>query len=290
MTPPVLVTGAAGALGSRVVERLRSQKRSVRCLVRSRAVEHADESVRGDLSDGPSLDAAVRGVDCVLHLAAVTHARRARVYFEINHAGTERLVAAAERAKVRRFVHVSTRAVSPSGGGYSLSKHMAEHVVRQASLEHTIIRLPEIYGMGGVEGVDRILHLAREGASISLVGDGNDQLCPMYVDDAVDALAGAVAAPLAAHKTYTLGGECMTIREFACTCTDILSSPSRLRSVPVPIIAALGLAGRVLPVPVYPDQLARLRCEKPPVSPEAESELGFRARPLADGLAGLADG
>ena len=44
----------------------------------------------------------------------------------------------------------------------------------------------------------------------------------------------------------------------------------------------------MLPLPIYPDQLARLRAEdKPQPSPEAEQELGFRTRPLAEGLAAL---
>jgi nucleoside-diphosphate-sugar epimerase len=284
---PILVTGASGAIGSRVVEQLRGQGRPVRCLVRRRPVANADELVRGDLGDGSTLDAAVEGAEVVLHLAAVTHARRSRDYVETNLLGTKRLLEAAARHGVRRFVHVSTRAISEAGGAYSVSKHMAEHAVREAPVEHTIVRLPEVYGGAGAEGIDRIVSRARRGAAIPVVGDGADRLCPMHVDDAVAALAGAVAAPAASGRTYTLGGECLTTREFAEACARAFSSKSRLRPVPVTAVAALGLLGRVLPLPIYPDQLARLRAEKPQVSPEAERELGFRARPLAEGLASL---
>lgn len=286
MAGSILVTGASGAIGSRVVVELRGGGRPVRCLVRRRAVDGADELVRGDLADGSTLDAAVRGVDVVLHLAAVTHARRARDYVETNFLGTRRLLDAAVRHGVRRFVHVSTRAVSQSGGAYSLSKHLAEGAVRDAPLEHTIVRLPEVYGGGGAEGVDRIVSAARRGARIPIVGDGSDRLCPMHVDDAIAALVAAVtAAP--GGRTYTLGGSCMSTREFAETCIRAFSSESRLQPIPAGAVAALCLLGRILPVPVYPDQLARLRCEKPPVSTDAERELGFRTRSLAEGLAEL---
>jgi hypothetical protein len=58
--------------------------------------------------------------------------------------------------------------------------------------------------------------------------------------------------------------------------------------VPVIAVRAVGLLARVLPLPIYPDQLARLRAEdKPQPSSEAEQELGFRTRPLAEGLAAL---
>jgi nucleoside-diphosphate-sugar epimerase len=284
----ILVTGASSAIGLRVVERLRGQGRPVRCLVRSRPVANVDELVRGDLGDAASLDAAVQGAEVVLHLAAVTHARRSRDYIETNLIGTQRLLAAAARAGVRRFVHVSTRAVSETGGPYSLSKLLAERAVREAPIEHTIVRLSEMYGGAGTEGIDQIVARARRGSAIPIVGEGADRVCPMHVDDAVAALVGAIVAPVASGRTYTLGGTCMTTREFAEACARAFSSACRLRPVPVPAVAALGWLGRVLPLPIYPDQLARLRAaDKPAVSPEADGALGFRTRPLDEGLAAL---
>lgn len=288
MAAPILVTGASSAIGARVVEQLRGEGRPVRCLVRRRPVADADECVPGDLGDGATLDAAVRGAEVVLHLAAVTHARRPRDYVETNVLGTKRLLDAAARHGVRRFVYVSTRAVSETGGAYSRSKLHAERAVAEAPVEHTIVRLSEMYGGAGAEGIDQIVARARRGAAIPIVGEGAERVCPMHVDDAVAALVGAVAAPVAGGRTYTLGGECMSIREFADACARAFSTVSRLRPVPVTAVAALGLLGRVLPLPIYPDQLARLRAEdKPEVSPEAEQELGFRTRPLTEGLAAL---
>jgi NADH dehydrogenase len=285
---PVLVTGASSAIGTRVVKRLRDRGHPVRCLVRSGAVTNADEVVRGDLRDGSTLDAAVAGADVVLHAAAVTHARRSRDYVETNVLGTQRLLEAAARHDVRRFVHVSTRAVSEAGGAYSVSKLRAEDVVEQAPVEHTIVRLSEMYGGAAGEGIDDIVSRARRGASIRVVGDGEDRMCPMHIDDAADALAGAVDAPAAGGRTYTLGGTCMTTREFAETCARTFSTNSRVRPVAVAAVAVLAALGRVLPLPVYPDQLARLRAaDKPEVSPEAERELGFHTRPLPEGLRSL---
>jgi nucleoside-diphosphate-sugar epimerase len=285
---PILVTGASSAIGMLVVEQLRRRDRVVRCMVRRRPVANADECVQGDLGDASSLDAAVDGAEVVLHLAAVTHARRSRDYVETNVLGTKRLLDAAARHGVRRFVHVSTRAVSETGGAYSRSTLMAERAVAEAPVEHTIVRLSEMYGGAGAEGIDQIVSRARRGATIPIVGEGAERVCPMHVDDAVAALVGAVAAPAAAGRTYTLGGECMSIREFAEACVRAFSTVSRLRPVPVTAVAALGLLGRVLPLPIYPDQLARLRAaDKPEVSPEAEEELGFRTRPLIEGLAAL---
>jgi nucleoside-diphosphate-sugar epimerase len=277
MARTVLVTGAAGGLGRALIPVLRSRDWRVRALVHRRAVEAADEQVAGDLGDAASLRAGATGADAVLHLAARTHARRTADYFEANVEGTRRLLAAG----VPRFVHVSTRAIGEGGGGYSDSKRQAEQLVERSGAEWTIVRLPEVYGAGGAEGVDRIIDGARRGGAIPLVGAGTDEICPVHVDDVTAALAAALDAP--AGRTYTLAGECMTTRAFADACVGMFGG-GRVVRVPVAALRALGVASRVAPLPLYPDQLARLRAPKPPPSPEAGPDLGFAPRPLRDGL------
>jgi nucleoside-diphosphate-sugar epimerase len=280
----VLVTGAAGALGTRLLPVLRERGWRMRALVHRRPVEGADERARGDLADIGALHAAANGAEIVVHLAALTHARREGDYRTVNVAGTERLLRAAASAGVRRFVHVSTRAISPAGGGYSRSKLDAERLVEEAALEAVIVRLPEVYGAGGREGIDDILARARRGRPIPVVGKGDDLLCPVHVDDAVAALAAAVEAPGAAGNTYTLAGECRSARDVAAACAAIGGAGSRLVHVPRALVSAAALAANVLPLPLYPDQPARLRAPKPPPSPEAGDDLGFRSRPLDEGL------
>jgi len=285
MSDPVLVTGASGSLGRVLLELLGQRDVPTRCLVHRRPVEGSAGSVRGDLADLGSLERAVAGAGAVVHLAALTHARVAGAYDEVNLRGTQRLLGAAETAGVRRFVHVSTRAVSPGGGAYSRSKAAAEAAVAAAALDTVIVRLPELYGAGGTEGVDRICALALQGSAIPVVGRGQHELRPLHVGDAAQALAGALEA---APGTYTLGGPPVSVREFAERCIAASGSASRLRFVPRGAVAMAGRLGRILPLPVYPDQLARLEAPKPAVTPSAETSLGFRSRSLDEGLAAAA--
>jgi NADH dehydrogenase len=206
----------------------------------------------------------------------------------VNVEGTENLLRAADEAAVGRFLHVSTRAISAEGGAYSNSKRRAEELVRKRMPEYVIVRLPELYGADGTEGVDEIIARARRGAPIPLVGRGSDLLCPVYVEDAVTALVAALESPTAVGKTYTLAGECMTVRELAERCLRAFGSKSRLVRVPLPALAAASQLARALPVGLYPDQLARLRAPKPPPSPEAKNEIAFQPRLLEEGLARLA--
>ncbi len=61
-------------------------------------------------------------------------------------------------------------------------------------------------------------------------------------------------------------------------------------AAPWAALALAGVAARALPLPIYPDQGARLRSPKPAPSPEAADDLGFRPRPLTDGLRALTVG
>ena len=276
MSDIVLLTGASGSLGRRLTPALRGAGWRVRALVHEQPAPDADEQVRGELADARG---AMQGASGVIHAAALTHARRGSAYMRVNVDGTAALARAARDAGVARFVHVSTHALSPRGGGYSRSKLIAEDVVRDSGVPFTIVRLPEVYGAGSNEGVDRIVAVARAGGRVALVGDGSQRITPVHVDDVVPALVAALRAPEALGHTYTLGGESMSVREFAGACG------AAVRAVPVPVVAAAALAARVLPLPLYPDQLARLRAERPPASPEAERHLGYRPRPVAEGLA-----
>ena len=214
----------------------------------------------------------------------MTHARRGHTYETVNTHGTRNLLGAARMAGVGRFLHVSSRAIDAAGGPYSSSKAEAERLVRESKLPYSIVRLPELYGSGSREGVDDIVSRARAGRPIFLVGDGSDEVCPVALEEAVAALAAALSSDAAVGKTYTLGGECMTLRRLAERCTAAFESRSRIVGVPVTVVAALSLLARVAPLPLYPDQLARLRAPKPAPDEAARVDLAFRPRPLEEAL------
>jgi hypothetical protein len=74
------------------------------------------------------------------------------------------------------------------------------------------------------------------------------------------------------------------VRAFADACVSAFGSHSRIVRVPVPLVSLAARVSALLPLPLVPDQLLRLRAPKPRPSAEAASELMVRARPLAEGL------
>ena len=164
----MLLTGATGFVGRHATDAFRAAGLQVRALVRSpdRAGHLLDagfELVPGSLEDGDRLAEACRGVDVVVHMAALTHARTERDYERVNVAGTQLLLDAALAAGASRFVLLSSLAAAGptarAGGisaqdeprpltAYGRSKLAAERVVMEAAdrIEAVILRAPAVYG------------------------------------------------------------------------------------------------------------------------------------------------
>lgn len=284
----LLVTGP-GKLGTRLLPRLARQGVAGRVLYRRAAPGLPDgwEAVRGDLTVPASLAGAAQDCDAVLHLAALTHSNDARRYVAVNAAGTGNLLAEARRAGVRRFLHVSTRAIDPAGGAYSRSKIRAEALVRESGIPWTILRPAEVYGAAGGEGLQAVIERVRAGRWVPIAGDGSYRLAPVFVEDVIDGLCAAVRTPAAGCLFHLAGPEEIPYaRLIDRLATHYGTRPRRIR-VPAPLLHAAARALALLPLarpPLYADQIPRLRSPKPYEIEAAAAALAFRPRRLEDGL------
>jgi len=230
--PPadVLVTGAAGFLGRRLVARLRAEGRSVRVLVRRPVGAYAQDpgiqTVIGDLGDPRIVDHAVKGVDVVHHVGAAM--RGGPRDFEAGTVwGTRNVVDACLRHRTRRLVYVSSMSVfdhagrAPDAvmteasayephpewrGAYTQTKLNAERHVREAvelhGLPAVILRPGQIFGPGAEKVTPNgVIGLAGRWVA---VGSGAQTLPLVYIDDVVDALVRAADAPQAVGKLFNI--------------------------------------------------------------------------------------
>lgn len=160
----LLLTGASGLVGSRLLPRLAQDGFDCRALVRGEVeLPPGTTAVRGDLADPDSLRAAVDGVDAVVHLAALFRTTDEDAVWRANLDGTRNLLeAVSARAPQARFVMSSTGNVydadasrpaletdrcSPTAA-YPASKIAAEQLLRDSGLTWAILRLPFVYGDG----------------------------------------------------------------------------------------------------------------------------------------------
>jgi nucleoside-diphosphate-sugar epimerase len=98
----------------------------------------------------------------------------------------------------------------------------------------------------------------------------------------VAVLERALTAP--PRREHTLAGECTTVAELAREVTLHVGSSSRVTHVPLGVVALASRVARLVPLPLYPDQLARLRSPKERDASSARAELGFEPRTLAECL------
>lgn len=172
MSKTIAITGATGFAGRHAVAELLERGHRLRALVRSPQsadLPDAVELVKGDLSDASALTRLVARADGVVHLAGALTALDAAAYFAVNTQGTRNLADAAQKARVRRFVHISSLAArEPQLSGYAASKRGGEDVVsaRMDELNAIIIRPPAVYGPGDRGTLPLIKELTRPVAAI----------------------------------------------------------------------------------------------------------------------------
>ena len=236
----VFLTGGTGFVGRHVARRLTERGHGVRALVRvpDRAValrELGAELVEGDISGREALDGAMTGCDAVVHLVGIIREKPPAVTFETVHTrGTERVVEAAARTGVRRFVHMSALGAAPHGTPYQRTKYEAEEVVRRSGIPYVVFRPSVIVGPGG-EFTDLLVRLVRYVPVTPVIGDGSYRMQPVDVDDVAAAFVQAV-------ERADLDGACFEI-----------GGPHKLTYNRIMEIVAeeLGLRRRKLHIPVW---------------------------------------
>jgi uncharacterized protein YbjT (DUF2867 family) len=262
----ILVTGATGFVGRRVVHALRSSEREVRCLVRDPAAASALEQlgcelVSGDMSDPASLAQAVAGCEAVVHLVAIIHGRPGD-FERVMADGTRSLVAAARDAGIRRFIQMSALGVGEETKDlvpYFRAKWAMEQAVKDSGLEYVIFRPSFIFGPGG-GAITEFVRLVRYLPAVPVVGSGKQRLQPIFVDDVAAYVDRAVELPAAANRTFELGGpEVIDWNELWTRIARMLGKRRPLVHLPMGLVRAPAVVLERLPKPlVTRDQLIML--------------------------------
>ena len=260
-----MVTGAAGFIGSHLVDRLLANGNEVlgvdaftgyysrRTKERNLRTARASEGYRfleGDLLD-LDLEELLDGADGVAHLAAEPGVRRSwgrnfPRYVSRNVLATERLLEAAGETGLPKFVYASSSSVYGSDPGYpvdeeqarrpaspyALSKLAAEELVglyhRERGVPGTVLRYFTVYGprQRPEMALSRFLFSALRGRPVDVYGDGGQRRDMTFVSDAVDATVAALGAPAG---VYNVGGGTRA------TVDEMVEAVRRVTGVPVEV-------------------------------------------------------
>jgi farnesol dehydrogenase len=315
----ILLTGATGYLGSEIARELIARRESFRILVRDSHRLGFDpracccEVFTGDLRDGETLHAALRGVDAVIHTAALVKmwVRDRRDFQRINVEGMQKLLQTSAQAGVERVVYTSSflalgpssnvnadeqqHPAGPYSNAYQESKAQALDWLRREGYRQfpVIALLPGVlYGPGPkTEGnlVGRMIDQYLGGKFPGLFGSGEQRWSFAFITDVAKAHLTALKNGKPGEE-YVLGGDNRSLNDVFRVLADLAHIQTPVRHIPFAAGKLLGV-GEVI--------WARLSGHTPRCTPgaveifkhdwvyssaKAIRELGYWVAPLEEGL------
>ncbi|OGC42980.1 hypothetical protein A2Y85_02715 [candidate division WOR-3 bacterium RBG_13_43_14] len=256
----ILVTGASGFVGKNLVLKM-SETNQVRILVRKTSKinvfkdNNNIEIVYGELEKNQGLDAALIGIDTVIHSAARTYGRTYYEYYRSNVEATENLVNAMNRQKTKKMILISTHAgCGPCDNNepicetyqpkpvsfYGRTKIISESVVRNSNLEYIILRPVSVYGPHDTDFL-KIIKMIKGGVCPA-IGHGKMYINLIYIDDFVNLIINVLKHNIFNKGTYfSSDGNVYSTDEFIDAVASILKKKYLKITIPTFIGMLYGL-------------------------------------------------
>jgi NADH dehydrogenase len=239
----LLLTGATGSVGSRLLPLLLESGEDVRCLVREpRRLGDRRVDVQialgdlGEMSDPYLVRQALRGVDTVIHLAATIRDQPPHRIEELNGLASVRLLRAAERSGVQRFVFFSALNASVAQRTrFFRAKWLAERAVASSPLQTTIFAPSIVYDRS-----DPWVTLLRRFSFLPVLpvsGTGQARFEPIWAEDAARCVVAALAG--GERQRYELAGpQRLSYDEMSDLVSRVAGRPRPLVHLPLPMVRA----------------------------------------------------
>jgi len=285
----ILVTGGSGFIGRRVVARLADRGNGVRVLARGQRrteLPNRVEAVNADVLSGDGLSEAMSGIEKAVHTVAIIRESGGQTFEGVIRRGTERVVAAAKLAGVKKLVYISAIGAQDNlTYPYLRAKWWAERAVASSGIKYTMLRPSIVFGEGD-EFINALAGLVRYNPIVPVAGNGRAKFQPIWVEDLVTCI---VACLDDAHDGETLevgGPEHLTYDEMLDIVKQTLGK-SRLKAhVPLALMRPLAQVMEwVLPKPpVTQEQLKMLALDNTTDTDSVMRSFGVQPRRLADSL------
>ncbi len=244
----VLVVGATGRVGSRVVQILRQEGRPVRALCRSEAKAVSLRSLGteiaiGDLGDPRSLADACQGVNAVITAATSLNPRRLRAAYRpevIDDQGHRTLFDVARRSGVKHLIYISALGVDhPEAPRQFRVKRGVEETLQASGLPYTILR-----PSGFMENLLPVIATMERWGITPLAGSGRSPITYIATQDVAEVAVRALDRPEAQGRILEFGGpEDLSNRDCVGIASRVMGR--RVRIVPIPL-SILRWGGEVL--------------------------------------------
>lgn len=215
----ILLTGATGFIGNRVLQALSKNNLQVRCLVRKPTLSQNQNItyVTGDVLDYDSLVRATSGVDTVyyfIHMMGNQPAGGQKKFDELDRLAINNMVRACRENGVKRIIHLTGMRNPQENLSHHLeSRKEVEDIIRNSGIDHTIFRASIIIGRGGA-AFDILETAVRKFAIIPIFKWENTRVQPIYIDDVIRYLVECLDRKETLNKCYDIGcSQVLTYKE-----------------------------------------------------------------------------
>jgi uncharacterized protein YbjT (DUF2867 family) len=231
----IAITGGTGFVGQHLTDRLKSEGHEIISLARHQ--RNDDESVRfvsTDLANVRTLVSAFQNCDAVAHCAGINRELGKQTFQRVHVQATRNVVAAAQKAGVKRISLVSfLRARPDCGSPYHESKWQAEEIVRNSGLDYTIFKAGVIYGLGD-HMLDHLSHALHTFPIFGLVGLKQKSVKPLAIEDFVHAMRAALIEGRLKNQTVAiLGPEEMLLSEAVRRVAEVVGKKPIMFRLPI---------------------------------------------------------
>jgi NADH dehydrogenase len=291
----VLVAGGTGFIGSRIVDALLAKgEHRILVMTRNPATARPKQGVdyvRGDVSAPASLETATRGVDVVVHAVQfpnhpVENPRKGWTYQQVDGEGTARMVAAASKNGVKRFVYLSGAGTRPGRPEpWFKAKVRAEDAVTASGMEYVILRPSWIYGPDD-RSMNKFVAFVKYLPVVPVIGSGQERVQALAVADVGAVAAAAVDEPAATNRVFELGSRPpLTMDEILRTIMRILGKQKPLLHQPAWLVKIPATIIQYLPnAPLSPGAIDFITMDEQVDPSDAEQVFGLQFRSLEAGL------
>jgi uncharacterized protein YbjT (DUF2867 family) len=235
MTEDLLaVTGATGFIGRNLVKSLLAKERKVRALVR-RPQEYIEavDARRIDISDKPSLPAALEGVHTVFYLVH-SMKNKGREFAQMDREGAENFLNAAESSGVQRIIYLGGLGET----GSELSEHLKSRaevgrILQSGRIQTTVLRAAIIIGPGSASW--EMLRQLTERLPVMTTPRWVETRCqPIALRDVLGYLVGCAEVEATAAGTFDIGGpDILTYRQMMTQVAELLGKRVRIYGIPI---------------------------------------------------------
>lgn len=244
----ILITGATGFIGRRLVTALREAGHRV--IAASRHPDNGDDAIAADFTR--DLDPGIwvprlAGVEVVINAVGILRERGLQTFENIHTRAPQALFAACMAAGVKHVIQVSALGAERGGTGYFTSKHAADEYLASLPLTWTIVQPSLVFGVGGASA--SLFALLASLPVIPLPGGGHQLVQPIHIDEATHAIREIIENHEVTRRRVALvGPRPVSLKEFLRSLRAKMQLPhARFISIPAPVMRASAAAAELLP-------------------------------------------